>query len=432
MNEDKGEINAIARSQKRSVFFIRAYNDLDHFAPILAEYLKAKEKPIVILTTDLDFETDYRVSYLRSLGELEVVMDIDDEFLRVTRKQGFIGRIAKRLYAIKRNRNGTFAKIWRRFFFDCSKEMAYLSSLNVGICVFEWSTPFARGETIEKYFVAAKSIGITTAAIPHGCNIFLNNDSTIGYRKLHSRGEFADQSETQFFDYYVFQNPIRREGWIKWGFNPAKTFAWGSTRFYPAWAEINRTICPAFDPPDLDESRFKVVFMQFQKDYNLDNEGVMSLLLELSQMDGIALAVKDATREGKAFYDKGKEAGNLGSSLVGWFGNEVHSPSLIGWADCVIVIGGSIGIEAMLQDTDVVYPTYLNYNETMYEGFDSAHCVESEEALMACLLDLRNGLGQDKTKGIERLFSEIIYAGQEEFDVPRFYYEKLSSCRVHS
>ena len=64
----------------------------------------------------------------------------------------------------------------------------------------------------------------------------------------------------------------------------------------------------------------------------------------------------------------------IGRCLIGWYGNEVHSPALIDWADCVIVIGGSIGIEAMLQNKHVVYPTYLS-NHTMYEYYQAAHCL---------------------------------------------------------
>ena len=84
----------------------------------------------------------------------------------------------------------------------------------------------------------------------------------------------------------------------------------------------------------------------------------------------------------------------------------------------------------MLQDTDVIYPTYLNYNETMYEAFDCAYCVDSSEALLDLLTSLQSGEREDKSVGIERMFSEIIYAGGAEFDVPRFYYEQISSCRL--
>ena len=89
--------------------------------------------------------------------------------------------------------------------------------------------------------------------------------------------------------------------------------------------------------------------MQFQKDYNVHNELVMDALRELSHFNFISLAVKDATRAGKEYFNKENSGSVLGDALIGWYGNEVHSPALIDWADCVIVIGGSIGIEAMLK-----------------------------------------------------------------------------------
>ena len=66
---------------------------------------------------------------------------------------------------------------------------------------------------------------------------------------------------------------------------------------------------------------------------------------KLSHMDTIALAVKDATREGKSFYQRERQP-------VTWairsHGMETRSsPALVQWADCVLVIGGSIGIEAL-------------------------------------------------------------------------------------
>ena len=75
---------------------------------------------------------------------------------------------------------------------------------------FEWSTPFARGDKIEKYFISSKALGIKTLALPHGCNIFVNSDVTSGYRDSLIKGKFVDQSETNLFDYYIFQNPIRK------------------------------------------------------------------------------------------------------------------------------------------------------------------------------------------------------------------------------
>jgi hypothetical protein len=414
-------------NKKRVAFFIRAYNDVDHFIPLIAEFVKRNENPVVVLNTDIEFETDYRVIYLATLGEFEIHREVDFEYMNISQGESFISKVRRRVYYFRRNRKSFFGKFYRKFFFDCSKQMDFLRSRNITSCVFEWSTPFARGEVVERYFYAARGIGITTFAIPHGCNIFINSDVTIGYRNNITRGNFIDQSDTQYFDYYIFQNPIRRDGWIKWGFNPYKTQAWGSLRFDPNWSDINRNICPKFNPGKGYSKKLKVVFMQFQKEYNVKNELVLDTLKKISRLDGVALAVKDATREGKEFYDKNTVSGELGHALIGWYGNEVHSPSLIDWADCVIVIGGSIGVEVILQNKHLVYPLYLNTNRTMYEYFDAAFCAHSFDEIKHYINNIRIGKDHERTKGAGLMLREIIYAGEDEFDVPLKYYKNISS-----
>jgi hypothetical protein len=418
------------KENERVAFFIRAYNDVDHFVPVIAEFIKKDENPIIILTTDLDFENDYRVLYLKTLGNFEVFRDEDIDFMNYEKRGSFLSKLSSRIYSLKRNRKGFIGRLYRRFNFDCKKELEFLKFNNIGACVFEWCTPFERGEVVEKYFFAAKGIGLRTISIPHGCNIFINSDVTIGYRKEAINGKLVDPSDRNHFDYYVLQNPIRRDGWIRLGYDAVKTQAWGSSRFYPDWAKTNVEICPKFKPRKNNENKLKVVFMQFQKDYNVHNELVMGALQELSRLDYISLVVKDATREGKAFYNRNKAAGELGDALINWYGNEVHSPALIDWADCVIVIGGSIGIEAMLQKKHLIYPTYLNTNHTMYEYFNAAHCAASISEMKNILSKLKNNPDMPQPHGIETMIKEIVYAGGEPFDVPLRYYELIKESNL--
>lgn len=414
-------------SKKRVAFFIRAYNDVDHFVPLIAELIKRKENPIVILNADIEFETDYRIAYLYTLGEFEIYRDIDFKYIKSQRRDSFLKKVSSKAYALSRNRKGVIGKVWRRLFFDCSQEMKFLREKDIGKCIFEWSTPFARGEIVEKYFIAAKGIGLTTFAMPHGCNVFINSDVTVGYRNIIQKGSLPDQSDTQLFDYYIFQNPIRRDGWIKWGFSPVRTMAWGSLRFDPIWADKNRELCPPFKSNQDWDKKVKVVFMQFQKEYNIHNEKVFEVLKTVSQMDGVALAVKDATREGKAFYDRNRMSGELGSSLIGWYGNEVHSPALIGWADCVIVIGGSIGVEVILQGKHLIYPVFLSSNETMYEYFDAALCPKSVDEIKSLIETLKSGEELERPKGTDAMLREIVFGGKDRFDVTQLYYENISN-----
>ena len=49
----------------RTAFFLRAYNDIDHIAPVIWKFIKKGEKPIVIFHTDVDYENDLR-EFLKS------------------------------------------------------------------------------------------------------------------------------------------------------------------------------------------------------------------------------------------------------------------------------------------------------------------------------------------------------------------------------
>ena len=172
--------------------------------------------------------------------------------------------------------------------------------------------------------------------------------------------------------------------------------------------------------------------MQFQKNYNLKNDLAFDTLKKLSNLENILLTVKDSTREGKEYYDRNKKTNSLGKSLVGWYGNDIHSPALIEWADIVIVVGGSsIGVEVILQEKTLIHPIYLDTNTTLYEYFQAAHCPNSYEELEQFLNSQVKGNNLPKLEGTESLLKEIIYAGKEEFNVPKKYYDELKKINLN-
>ena len=158
-------------------------------------------------------------------------------------------------------------------FADYGRYIKFFEENQIDVCVFEWCSPFKRGKFVEGYF-SSKKPGNSDILLPHGCNVFINNDVTVGYRRLARRGLIEDPlaAERRCFDYYILQNPIRRDGWVKWGLDPQKTQAWGSLRFCPEWSALNLSICPKFVEPVISGTKLKVVLMQFQKEYNIDNE----------------------------------------------------------------------------------------------------------------------------------------------------------------
>lgn len=410
----------------RTLFFIRAYNDLDHFTPIISEFVKKGENPIIVSYCGLNLSNDYRIHYLKSIGSIDIREIPDRRFISVSTAATYFGKILRRIYNYVRQRNNWIARLHRHFFFDFSDELKFLHENNVAACVFEWGTPYIRGDLVLRFFLAAKSIGIKTVAIPHGANVFVNSDVTIGYRQQFARGNLPDNSDRNLFDYYVLQNPIRRDGWIRWGYDPIKTQAWGSPRFYPEWAKKNASLCQAYSPEFDHGGRLKIAFMQFQKDYNINKEEIEKALKVLSRNPELCVVVKDSTRAGKEYFNRSKLSGQLGDSLMEWCGNEVHSPSLIDWADCVIVFGSSIGLEVLIQDKFLINPLFFHSNSTLYEYFGASHDVRTIDELNQVLKAIKNGELVNDKKAIDLLLSEVVYAGGKEFNVPEYYYDKIS------
>ena len=74
---------------KRTAFFLRAYNDVDQISPLIAEFVLNKENPLVVITSDIDLENDYRFNYLKGLGDIEIVRNLDTEYVKFSKKKKY-------------------------------------------------------------------------------------------------------------------------------------------------------------------------------------------------------------------------------------------------------------------------------------------------------------------------------------------------------
>ena len=101
---------------KRTAFFLRAYNDVDQISPLIAEFILNKKNPLIIITSDMDLENDYRFNYLKTLGDFEIVKNLDKEYVKFSQKKNFFLKLLSRLYLLKRNRKSFFGKIIDIFF----------------------------------------------------------------------------------------------------------------------------------------------------------------------------------------------------------------------------------------------------------------------------------------------------------------------------
>ena len=309
----------------RPAFFLRAYNDLDHLTPLIWKCIKKGDKPLIIFITNIEYKDDYRINFLESEGKVTIKSFIDYDYCKQEKRSLFF----KKLYNLKRNPNRALGKIYRKLFFDCKKEIKFLKKNKISACIFEWSTPYSRGIIHEKFFKAAKGIGITTYCLPHGCNIYTGSDVTQGYIEAINKGIIPNQKQRNEYDYYIFQNPIRRDGWVKWGYSPHSTYAWGSTMFCYEWQKINLKICPPVIIKKDPKTRKRIIFMDHQKDYRVFTDKIWKLLDRIASDDRVFLVIKQSTRSGKDYHTDNFKNKFFNSTNVEFVGNENHSPSLI-------------------------------------------------------------------------------------------------------
>jgi hypothetical protein len=417
----------------RTLFILRAYNDVDHIVPLIWKCTEEGEQPLVVFHTALDFESDYRIQLLRQSGSVEIVRTLDENYERFTHGKEHSGRagFARRWYARRRNPRTLAGQVYRRFWLRCDREIAFLRDRNVSRCIFEWSTPFIRGDVVERLFTAARGIGLPTFCLPHGCNIYTHPDVNESYRRSIRAGRIPDAQDRGLYDYYVFQNPTRRDMMVRWGYDPVRTQAWGSLRFDPEWQRKNLAACPPFSSAKEPGDRLRVVFMHHQRNYNLHIDRIWHLLGRLAEQPWIHLVVKWSTRSGTEYPSQAFLQRHGSAPNVEVVRNGAHSPALIDWSDAVINFGSSIGIEALLQGRPTVVPTHLHDNRTLYEFFGAGLIAADDESVLAHLRAVKeDGAEGPQPEGVQALYREVIYGGREPHDVLAAYHERITDPRL--
>jgi len=416
----------------KTLFILRTFNDIDHISPVIWKFMQKGEKPVVLFHSSYNYQDDYRIQFLQREGEIEIYQKTDQEFERFvpglgsTQNKSFIEARKAAWYARKRSERSIFGRLHRRFYFDCSDEMEWLRKRNITAAVFEWNSPRGRGETLERFFYAAKGLGIPTFSIPHGCNIYLNSDIHEKYRRNMARGRLPDFSSRNEFDYYVVQSRYHLEHCVRFGMKRTRIQAWGSTRFYPEWQRINMELCGEFKPQKESSGRLKVVFMLPHWNYNVDKDKTLYLLDELSGMDWIQLVIKDHTRGSAgllplSYQEKYKYKVNVEVNIA------AHSPALIRWSDAVINFGSSIGLEALLQEKTLIYPGYLHSNQTIFDQTEAA--IQADDHLQVeAILEQKKRESKNAVippRNTEQIYRSIIYGGKEPHDVLELYYQQI-------
>ncbi len=418
------------------LFFIRAFNDIDHIAPVVWK-MHQDNYPVSVycINPAYDISNDYRLNFLRNLGipvdyvyrafdqqlglwhrilmyfvlwsfATERKMDSIDRFhsLRVARMiSKRTGKIGSWLYKLVKNK-----------YYDQRCALRFLKQIGARILCFDWIRPHKY--VVDAILSAAQKMSIPTLALPHGVFLYTNE---------HVQTESKEEGLLErynSYDFVVVQNKSFKNLIAKSGVVEEKIHVLGSARYCNEWMAQNTKILPRNIKSQDDKSKkLTVVFMTTRPHYRIDVERMLKTFDILSELDDIEVAVKPHTRTGKeaALYD------NLPLSNV----SEISSIELCEWADVLLVIGSSIIIEALTRNKPALYLKYLHENITEYEELKACWIIRNEDELTEALLSIKD---EKKCRpytdeDVDRFLTEIIYGGQKDRDVLKDYEQFIVS-----
>ena len=419
------------------LFFVRHFNDIDHFTPIVWKMHK-DNYPVAVycMNPEYDIQSDYRLQFLgdegvkvdflyndfeQSLGllqrivrflfistlaiERKLISDLQSQLSFLSRPFGRLaGKIGSRLY-----------KFARRRFYNINWARDLLEQSGAQALCFDWIRPHKY--VVDVLLKVAKEMSIPTLSLPHGVFLY-TNDSV----RIAPRGEMRFEKYYRY-DYIIVQNKLFKEIISKSGIDKEKIFVLGSARYCNEWMEQNRKIIPRkIESNNGNAEKLKIVLMTTRPQYRINVERMVKTFDILSNFSEIETVIKPHTRSG----DEAKMYENVPLSNV----SELSSVELCEWADVVLVIASSIIIEALAQGKPALYLKYLHENITEYEEFGACWTIHDENELQDALMSLRDGKRDVPytDQNVKRWLAEIISGGKSERDVLKDYKDFIVTC----
>jgi CDP-glycerol glycerophosphotransferase (TagB/SpsB family) len=419
------------------LFFVRAFNDIDHITPIVWKMSMVKH-PVSVYCIDpeYDIENDYRLNFLKERGvKVDFIYNDFNQYLgffhgairflflrsfAAARRLNFYGGkegtfLPKMFGRLAQGMGSWFYRLAKGKYYDQNWAQRFIEQSGAQVLCFDWIRP--RKYVVDMLLRSAKEMSIPAVALPHGVFLYTND---LVQSESKEEGQFERYNH---YDYVVVQNKLFKEIISKSGVNEKKIFVLGSTRYCNEWMAQNKKILPRkMKLNGSNAVRLKVVFMTTRPHYRIHVEKTLRTFEILGNLDNVQVVVKPHTRTGKeAEMYKGLPLANV---------SDISSVELSEWADVMLVVGSSIIIEALTRHKPALYLKYLHENTTEYEEFGACWIIRDEDELRDALLSLRDKPGHVPytVENVNRWLAEVIYGGQNERDVLGDYEEFIVNC----
>ena len=408
------------RKQKRIVFLIRAFNDIDHFTPLIDRVASDREFEVSVYSVNwkYDLNANPNVAYLFKRRGVSV------SYLWGGPDSSLIEKITLRSIE-KVSRSVTFFRKRLSRFNRYRKKCEYwlyaqLPTTKIfrpqkpEVVIFDWmNAEHPRNRSI---VMQCNHENIPTVCLPHGVWVYSNEFAT-------QKRALADPEKNLYFDLYPCPGK-HTDYLVERGVPVARVVELGSMRYCQKWLEIYLKEIANSSYVGRSGSALKLVIFLSQSFYNVDDDALCRLISEVSLIPGLDIAIKPHTRGISIEYIQ-EIMGDNEIEICG----DVSSVELIAWADAAIVYGSSIAIQVLSQNKVLLYPDFIDTNTVHFADMKACWIVRSASEMADALRALSNETAQVpyKRESVDKFLSQVVYAGKEPGDVIQDHLDEIMS-----
>lgn len=354
---------------RKALFFLRHYNDIDHIAPVIYKWSRARHDSTVILLGPAQTGDDYRIKFISSLERVRVIplaalLSRSDlirfrliSLILYAHALHYFGnrifRICQALWPFTGRR-----QLWESA--ACIILDRAFGTENNGVVVsgrlgMAWASPV---EFIQEVLLQAHDRGYATVSLPHEGNPHISelvreDELLIDAGPIPAGGKL--------FDYVVCPNELSSQHLPPY-LEDLPTRVLGSARYSDEWLDmIAGLLSPS--PMIRNPGELCVALFLRKREYSLFWDEVERVILMLGHLDGVHLVIKTYPGEHRRqpFRSIMKRVRSRHVELAG---NQVHSTSLLAWADVVIDVATPVSFEAVKRDLPILAAEYLHAGYT--------------------------------------------------------------------
>ena len=424
---------------KRYFFVVRAYNDIDHFTPLI-DYLTRNKLAQVFLFSSL-----YLGHLLpnENLRYLERTYGIKPSYLLEKAATGWVKRLeniyvhissfsSKLLLPVKiQILVNKILGILYRFFQKQYKQKNYNWAAQIwkdvepDLVVYDWVSPDSFPYL--PITLLAKENNVPVISIPHGVNPFLDQKYTSKSQQHVKEAERKRLEENLNFDWEVAHSQSNAQHMINRGVEKERIVVLGSVRFEDLWMKTQSAVFKDYEfQYKCKKNALKIVIFPNKLLYKGKISEIRDLVRATCKVSK-CVVIKPHTRGMKIDFLRDL----IVKHDIRVAMHETPSSLLIDWCDVGVVWGSSIGIQLLGKKKSLIYPQFVHDNSTIF----SKHLPNCKALNIEHYIELLSQLDSEKAccytdKQRMALLEDQVYVGNSSDCIVRKYadfFNKISS-----